>query len=46
VGMPMLLRKGELHELVKDVDAATIPAEVKEKLDLLHGLLAKQRAEE
>jgi ABC-type cobalamin/Fe3+-siderophores transport system ATPase subunit len=45
VSMPMLLRKGELHELVKDVEA-TISVEVKEKLDLLAGLLAKQRVEE
>lgn len=39
VNMPMLLRKGDLHELVKDVDASLIPGEVKEKLDLLLKIL-------
>lgn len=32
---PMLLRKGALHRLVRLVDPATIPLEVKDKLDLL-----------
>jgi len=32
---PMILRKGELHRLVNHVDPNNIPAEVKEKLDLL-----------
>ena len=31
----MLLRKGELHRLVRFVDPASIPAEVGGKLDLL-----------
>ena len=34
----MLLRKGELHQLVRFVDPASIPAEVSEKLDLLQAL--------
>lgn len=34
---PMILRKGELHRLVIHVDPDNIPAEVKEKLDLLQG---------
>ena len=34
----MLLRKGELHQLVRFVDPASIPAEVGEKLDLLQAL--------
>lgn len=38
VGGSMLLKKGELHRLVATVDAKTIAAEVKEKLDLLHTL--------
>jgi hypothetical protein len=33
--MPMLLRKGELHQLVPFVPFETIPAEVTQKLDLL-----------
>ena len=38
VGGGMLLKKGELHRLVATVEAKTIPAEVKEKLNLLHTL--------
>ncbi len=37
-GIPMLLRKGELHRLVPFVPIETIPAEVTEKLDLLADL--------
>jgi hypothetical protein len=36
---PMLLRKGELHRLVKLVDAKSVPREVSQKLDLLGKLL-------
>ena len=35
LGHAMLLRKGELHRLVRFVDPFSIPAEVGEKLDLL-----------
>ena len=35
LGHAMLLRKGELHRLVRFADPASIPAEVGEKLDLL-----------
>ena len=38
LGHAMLLRKGELHQLVRFVDPASIPAEVGEKLDLLQAL--------
>jgi ABC-type branched-subunit amino acid transport system ATPase component len=38
LGHAMLLRKGELYQLVRFVDPATISAEVTEKLDLLQGL--------
>ncbi len=38
VGGSLLLKKGELHRLVSVVDAKSIPAEVTEKLDLLHQL--------
>jgi len=38
VGGGMLLKKGELHRLISMVDPKTIPLEVVEKLDLLHGL--------
>lgn len=38
IGMPMLLRKGELHRLVAQADPTRIPNEVKSKLDLLQGL--------
>jgi ABC-type branched-subunit amino acid transport system ATPase component len=37
-GGQMLLRKGELHRLVHLMDAASIPAEVRSKLDELHDL--------
>lgn len=36
---PMLMRKGELHRLIKLVDVRSIPIEVSQKLDLLEGLL-------
>jgi hypothetical protein len=36
---PMLLRKGELHRLVKLVDVKNIPREVGQKLDSLNKLL-------
>ncbi len=39
-GFPMLLRKGELHQLVDCVEPQTIPSEVSEKLDLLQALFA------
>ena len=35
LGEAMLLRKGELHRLIRFVDPSSIPAEVGEKLDLL-----------
>ena len=38
LGHPMLLRKGELHRLIRMADPASIPHEVGEKLDLLHAL--------
>jgi ABC-type branched-subunit amino acid transport system ATPase component len=37
-GGQMLLRKGELHRLIHLMDGASIPAEVRSKLDELHGL--------
>jgi len=37
--LPMLLRKGELHRLVKLVDPKSIPGEVSQKLDALRELL-------
>lgn len=37
-GGQMLLRKGELHRLIHLMDVASIPAEVRSKLDELHGL--------
>jgi len=40
LGHAMLLRKGELHRLVRFVDPASIPSEVKAKLDLLQDLFA------
>ena len=39
LGHPRLLRKGELHRLIRSVDPASIPAEVEEKLNLLQALL-------
>jgi ABC-type multidrug transport system ATPase subunit len=44
VGGSMLLKKGELHRLVSTVDAKTVAAEVKEKLDLLHTLFQSANA--
>lgn len=38
-GMPMLLRKGELHLLIPHVEPNEFPREVHEKLDSLHRLL-------
>lgn len=38
IRLPMLLHKGELHQLVSWVDPSQIPAEVKSKLDLLERL--------
>ena len=38
LGFPMLLRKGELHQLVDYMEPQTIPAEVAEKLDLIQEL--------
>jgi hypothetical protein len=40
----MLLTKGELHLLVRDMDVAAIPAEVAEKLDHLVELLRESEA--
>jgi hypothetical protein len=40
---PMLLKKGELHRMVKFVDASAIPSEVSEKLDLLAELFEYAR---
>jgi len=37
--LPMLLRKGELHRLVKLVSPKSIPGEVTQKLDALRELL-------
>ncbi len=36
---PMLLRKSELHRLIRSVDSASIPAEVGEKINLIQALL-------
>jgi len=41
VGGGLLLRKGELHRLVKGVSAEALAAEVKEKLDLLAEVFPK-----
>ena len=41
LGHAMLLRKGDLHRLVRFVDPASIPPEVGEKLDLLKTLLER-----
>ena len=38
LGHPMLLRKGELHRLIRSLDPVAIPPEVKEKLDPLKAL--------
>jgi hypothetical protein len=45
-GMPMLLRKGELHRLINHVSPSAIPAEVNEKLDLLSSLFSSANADE
>ena len=42
LGHPMLLRKGELHRLVRSVDPASIPPEVTGKLDLLKALFDRR----
>ena len=39
-GMPLLLRKGQFHELVPFVEADEIPKEVLDKLDALHTYLS------
>ena len=39
LGHPMLLRKGELHRLIRSADPTSIPHEVGEKLNLLTELL-------
>ena len=39
LGHPMLLRKGELHRLIRSVDPASIPPEVGEKLNFLQAIL-------
>ncbi|MDD9989707.1 MAG: AAA family ATPase [Spirochaetaceae bacterium] len=39
LGNPMLLRKGDLHRLIRSADPTSIPHEVGEKLDLLTELL-------
>jgi len=38
LGHAMLLRKGELHQLIRFIEPESIPAEVTEKLDLLQAL--------
>lgn len=45
-GGPMLLRKGQLHLLVAYADPSTIDDEVREKLDLLHALIASATPDE
>lgn len=40
----MLLSKGELHRLIKVVEAKNIAPEVSEKLDLLHALFIEAAA--
>lgn len=39
LGHRMLLRKGELHRLIRCVEPSSIPTEVRDKLDLLQALL-------
>ncbi|MGA2809582.1 MAG: AAA family ATPase [Terracidiphilus sp.] len=41
---PMLMRKGELHRLIKLVDGNSIPPEVSQKLNLLENLLTGGRS--
>ena len=43
LGHPMLLRKGELHRLIRSVEPDSIPSEVGEKLDLLKALFDRSR---
>ena len=44
LGHAMLLRKGELHQLVPLSDPASIPGEVRDKLDLLQNLFQHAKA--
>lgn len=44
--LPMLCRKGELHRLVAMAAPSTIPAEVREKLDILQSLFLHGRRAE
>lgn len=46
LGHAMLLRKGELHRLVAHVEPGRIPAEVREKLDLLRGVFLSASTDE
>lgn len=46
LGYSMLLKKGELHQLIKFVDAKSIPTEVSKKLDLLKELFDSARKHE
>ncbi len=46
IGGQMLLKKGELHQLVALVDPSTIPSEVTEKLDLLNTLFRSAKPPE
>jgi hypothetical protein len=46
LGHAMLLRKGELHQLVRHVEPGRIAAEVTEKLDLLRTLFGPTAAAE
>jgi hypothetical protein len=43
LGHAMLLRKGELHRLVRLIDPASIPAEVRAKLDVLKTIFDSAR---
>jgi ABC-type multidrug transport system ATPase subunit len=38
LGHPMLLRKGQLHRLIEFIDPAQVPAEVGEKLTMMHAV--------
>ena len=44
LGHAMLLRKGELHQLVPLSDPASISGEVRDKLDLLQNLFQHAKA--
>lgn len=46
VAVPMLLKKGELHQLVRYAEVSAIPAEVTEKLNLLLELFQVARPSE